>query len=408
MSRTQKPLLWLAALLFLFITSLILIFPERSLLAAAHAVNIWWDVLFPALFPFLVIAELMLGFGVVHFLGTLLDPLMRPVFRVPVIGGFVMAMGFASGYPVGAKLTSQLWDQKLINRVQGERLVAFTTTSDPIFLIGAVSVGFFHNPGLALILAASHYGAGIMVGLVMRFYGKEEPEQPKASAQKKSLLLAAFQAMHEARLKDGRNMGELLRDAVRTALELVFIIGGLVIFFSVILETLTAVGMLDILYFELNALMSALHLPTQLSQAVVNGLFEVTLGVKAAGAAAVHIPLLYKVMIAAIVISWGGLSVHAQIVSILSRTPFRYTPFLLARLIHSIFAAWLVLILWRPLQPTAAHSDFHPVWSALHLASSIHLLTYSGAVFIASLLILPALYLLYASVKWLMRRIHYS
>ncbi len=40
---------------------------------------------------------MILSFGIVHFFGTLLDPLMRPLFRVPGIGGFVMAMGFASG-----------------------------------------------------------------------------------------------------------------------------------------------------------------------------------------------------------------------------------------------------------------------------------------------------------------------
>src|SRR3984893_18367908 len=75
-------------------------YPEPGFKAAIQGRGIWWDILFPALFPFLVISELMLGFGIVDFLGTLLDPLMRPLFRLPGIGGFVVAMGFASGYPV--------------------------------------------------------------------------------------------------------------------------------------------------------------------------------------------------------------------------------------------------------------------------------------------------------------------
>ena len=68
-------------------------------------------------------------------------------------------------------------------------------------------------------------------------------------------------------------------------------------------------------------------LPPSLSHSLVGGLFEVTLGAKEAGAAATSIPLVFKVAAAAFVLSWGGLSVHAQIMSVLSNTPMRYGPF---------------------------------------------------------------------------------
>lgn len=125
---------------------LMLCYPGPYLESALRGLAIWWDVLFPSLFPFFIISEMMLGFGIVHLFGTLLDPLMKPLFRIPGSGGFVAAMGYVSGYPIGAKLTAKLWEQKMLNREEGERLVAFTTSSDPIFLIGAVSVGFFIIP----------------------------------------------------------------------------------------------------------------------------------------------------------------------------------------------------------------------------------------------------------------------
>lgn len=163
-------MVWITAALIV----VMLLYPQPILQAALTGVGIWWDVLFPALFPFFIITELLLSYGIVHFFGTLLDPLMRPLFRVPGIGGFVMAMGFASGYPVGARLTSQLYDQKLVNSEEGERLVAFTSTSDPIFLIGAVSIGFFHSVEIALILGLAHYSTGILIGLLMRFYARKQ------------------------------------------------------------------------------------------------------------------------------------------------------------------------------------------------------------------------------------------
>jgi nucleoside recognition membrane protein YjiH len=77
---------------------LMLVHPGASLDAALRGLSVWWDVLFPSLFPFFVISEMMLGFGVVHLFGALLDPLMRPLFRIPGSGGFVAAMGYVSGW----------------------------------------------------------------------------------------------------------------------------------------------------------------------------------------------------------------------------------------------------------------------------------------------------------------------
>lgn len=334
----------------------ILIYPRAAIGAALNGISIWWDVLFPALFPFLVISEVMLGFGIVHFLGTLFDPVMRPLFRVPGIGGFVFAMGFAAGYPVGSKLTAQLMDQQLMLREEGERLVAFTSTSDPIFLISAVSIGFFHDPALAVVLAAAHYGTAVLVGILMRFYkGRvQSPPPPRPEGPRVSIMKRAFQAMHAARMKDGRDLGTLLQESVVSSLQLIMVIGGLVVFLSVILEMLIQMGWMDAFVLLISGILESLGLPAALSEAVVNGLFEVTLGSKSAGSLAGAVGLQSSAAAAAFVLSWSGLSVHAQIVSIMSRAGLRYGPFLFARALHGLLAALAVMLIWEEVYPAAA------------------------------------------------------
>ncbi|WP_328804046.1 sporulation integral membrane protein YlbJ [Paenibacillus glycinis] len=346
---------WSAAVLALLLAA----FPAQALEASLRGLAIWWEVLFPALFPFFVISELLLGFGIVHFFGKILDPFMRPLFRIPGIGGFVVTMGYASGYPVGARLTAQLWEQKLINRAEGERLVAFTTTSDPIFLIGAVSVGFFHSVALAPVLAAAHYGGGLIIGLLMRFHDRHAPASSesadkggRAGRRKKSRLAEAIHAMHTARMMDGRSLGTLLQDAVQAALRLMIVVGGLVVVFSVIMELLRQTGSIEVLAGAIRLLLGAVGMPPALSDAVVSGIFEVTLGARAAGSAGGS-GLMQQAAIAAFVLSWAGLSVHAQVASLLSRTDLRYKPFLLARLLHGIIAAALVYAFWGWLGPAA-------------------------------------------------------
>ncbi|USB32568.1 sporulation integral membrane protein YlbJ [Paenibacillus sp. YPG26] len=372
-------LLLLIGLTLLF--GLMLTYPDSSWKAAVRGLAIWWDVLFPSLFPFFVISEMMLGFGIVHFLGMLLDPLMKPLFRIPGSGGFVAAMSLASGYPVSAKLTSKLREQQLITREEGERLVAFTTTSDPIFLIGAVSVGFFHNPQLAGTLAAAHYGSSLLVGLLMRFHEPGAAPTPTAPGTRAGFSLRpALKAMHEARMGDDRSFGEQLRQAVISALQLMTVVGGLVVVFSVLLEVLSASGLMTQLYELIRQVLSLLHLPSALAEPLVGGGFEVTLGAKASAAVPASVPLAFKAAAAAFILSWAGLSVHAQIASILSGTGMRYFPFLLSRIIHAVLAALLVLILWPLTGPdTEVFLSFgdpllsKPGWSGLPSAGLLML-----------------------------------
>ncbi len=336
------------------LAALMAVFPEPVLHSSLRGLAIWWEVLFPALFPFFVISELMLGIGIVHFMGKLMDPFMRPLFRIPGSGGFVLAMGYLSGYPVGARLTSQLRDQQLLTRVEGERLVAITTTSDPIFLIGAVSVGFFHQQALAPILAAAHYGGSLIVGVLMRFHGAREPEKAlrarhSGTGKPQRGLSAALKAMHEARLLDGRSFSVLLKDSIASGLRLMVVVGGLVVVFSVLMELLRQASVLGALEHSVAALFVLFGLSGDMAAPFVSGLFEVTLGAKASAEAGA--PLIHQAAAAAWVLSWAGLSVHAQIASLLSHTGLRYRPFLLARLAHSLIAAALVYLLWGWLGP---------------------------------------------------------
>ena len=379
---------------------LMLIYPASLLEAAKRGLSIWWDVLFPSLLPFFIISEMLLGFGIVHFIGKLLDPVMRPLFRVPGVGGFVMAMGYASGYPVGAKLTSRLRTQGLVTREEGERLVAFTTTSDPIFLIGAVSIGFFGSPSVALTLIAAHYGTGFILGLLMRFHARHAHDTPQTvhtastklsiSARAAQTLSRAFTAMHEARLLDGRSLGTLLREAVESSIKLMIVVGGLVVFFSVVMELMTVSSVMRIWDVFLSRILQLFGLPETLAPAFSGGLFEVTLGSKYAGAAesaGLHLQL----VAAAWVLSWAGLSVHAQVASILNQTDMRYYPILVSRFIHSMMAAAAAYVLYPWLHSAPSHIQ---TWIPSELSepvtgwqAAVHSLSWGTLVFLSMMIL---------------------
>ena len=325
----------------------IISFPQESVDASIRGLNMWWEIVFPSLLPFFIVSEMLIGFGVVRFIGVLLEPLMRPIFRVPGVGGFVWAMGMASGYPAGAKLTARLRQEGQLTRIEAERLVSFTNSSNPLFIFGAVSVGFFYKPQLGVILALSHYFGNICVGILMRFYGKiEETKENKRLG--KSKLRSALSALHQSRINDNRPIGKLLGDAVTSSVQTLMMIGGFIILFSVINKLLFHLNITGFLSGVLEIFFRILHFPESLSIPFISGLFELTLGSQMTSQVT-DATLLQQTIITSFILAFSGLSVQAQVASILAQTDIRFQPFFVARIFHGIFASIFTYLFWEPI-----------------------------------------------------------
>ncbi len=349
MSRHSPFFTLLLALSTVALVLTLVIYSQISFEAAVRGLKIWWEVVFPSTLPFIVLSEILMGLGVVHFVGVLLEPLMRPLFNVPGTGGFVLAMGFSSGYPVAAKLTTRLRQQGNISKAEGERLVSFTTTGDPLFVMGAVAIGFFHSEQMGVVLALTHYLSAVIMGLIYRFHAPFAAITKPLEKTNLPLPLRALQAMHRARIRDGRPFGKLMGDAVQSALNTLLMIGGFIIVFSVLIQLFQAIHLTQLISTFLAIFLGPFGFPPAFSKAIVAGLFEVTLGAQAASVVPDAVSMVWKAAIASAILSWGGLSVHAQVASILSETDIRVAPYLIARALHALLAAILTFVFWQPL-----------------------------------------------------------
>lgn len=117
------------------LTVALVLYPDLAFRSALRGLHIWWFVVFPALLPFFVAGQVLMGLGVVHFMGVLLERFMRPLFNVPGVGAFVVAMGLASGYPIGAVLTAKLAREGQLTTAEAERLMSFCNTAEPTLLL---------------------------------------------------------------------------------------------------------------------------------------------------------------------------------------------------------------------------------------------------------------------------------
>ncbi|SET85851.1 sporulation integral membrane protein YlbJ [Salinibacillus kushneri] len=355
----------------LFIGIAIIQNPKEALEASQRGISLWWEIVFPSLLPFFITAEILIAFGVVRFFGVLCEPFMRPLFNVPGAGSFVWAMGMASGYPSGAKLTARLRQEKQISKTEAERLVSFTNASNPLFIIAAISIGFFHDEQLGILLAVCHYVGNFFVGICMRFYGKKEyhPRLKQPLSIKR-----AFEELHETRLKDNRPFGKILGDSVINSIQTLMMIGGFIIIFSVINRLLFSLNITPFIGQFLQFIFSIVGLPDVLSIPFIAGMFEITLGAQMTSETTAT--LLQQIVIVCFVLGFNGLSVQAQVASILAETDIRFFPYFIGRILHGFFASLLALILFKPLYsdakqastgdiPVSDYVNTHSFWAEL-------------------------------------------
>ncbi|MCP1490774.1 sporulation integral membrane protein YlbJ [Peribacillus frigoritolerans] len=325
----------------------LIIFPQESFEASKGGLNIWWTIVFPSLLPFLIFSELLISFGVVRFIGVMLEPFMRPLFRVPGVGGFVWAMGLASGFPAGARFTVRLRQEEQLTRIEAERLVCFTNSSNPLFLFVAVAVGFFHNPHLGIILALSHYLGNICVGIIMRFYRLKEEKSHAKVMTKLPSIRQAFSQMHRTRIKETRPFGSLLGDAVLSSIQTLLMIGGFIILFSVVNKLLFHMNITGLLASGVGGILHIFNFPDSLSLPFISGMFEMTLGSKLTSTVE-EATLFQQTVMTSFILAFNGFSIQAQVASIIAATDIRFTPFFLARIAHGLLASIITILLWEP------------------------------------------------------------
>ena len=356
-SRDAIVTLGLAVLVVLVAVSMI-VYPEPSFKAAERGLSIWWEIVLPALLPFFIAAELLMEMGVVHFMGVLTEPLMRPVFNVPGTGSFTFTMGVASGYPLGAALSARLKDSNLATRTEAERLMCFCNTSDPLFMTGAVAVGMFKRADLAGVIIGAHYLSAVTVGVLLRFWRRKDAPSAPIKTEPGFIVTRGYRAMRRAQRENPKAFGELLGGSVKRSVNTLLTILGFMVLFSVVFELLKMAGFAGALSTAISKVIPDAVVPKVLHDSLVSGFFELTIGTSAAATSSA--PLIARVAACSAIIAWSGLSVHAQVAAVIQPSGMSVWPYTAARFLQAILAAALTVVFMRPGAAKWALPTFEP------------------------------------------------
>ena len=333
---------------FLFVCMAIsfVVFSRTNLVAATNGLTLWATCVVPSLFPFFVITNLLSHTKVVTVLGKLLDKIMRPVFNVPGIGGFAFVMGLISGYPVGAKIVSDFREKNLVTQDEGERLLAFTNNSGPLFIISSVGISLFGDTKTGLLLLCTHILACITVGILLGKFSKKSDEcfrnAHNAYYNSKSALKPKSTQFSNNNVTF-RNLGEILGNSINSSISTILLIGGFVVIFSVIISVLNQTHLLDYCSKLLTPIFNILGFNTDFAKPILSGILELTNGVNLVA----NIPIKeisQNVILCAFLLGFGGFSVLLQVFSIISKTDLSIKKYLFGKLLQGIFAAFYTFV----------------------------------------------------------------
>lgn len=319
-------------IIVIFLT-LTVTFSETSFKSAHTGFILWANNVVPALLPFFICIELIKATNFMEALGKLLKPIMKPLFNVPGSGAFAVIMGISSGYPVGAKIVSDLRENNCCTKTEGERLLSFTNTSGPLFIIGSVGIGMFDNSKIGLLLLLTHFVASILVGFLFRFY----------QTSNKTVQVHTYISNDKPPFKFSM-LGELMSNAIKNSISTLLLICGYMIFFSVLINVFNNTNISLYISKIIELMLSVFGFSKEMSLPIIRGILEVTGGISELSSLKT-IDYLEVLPCVAFVLGFGGFSVCMQVNSIISKTDLSIKPYIIGKFLQATIASLLTFIM---------------------------------------------------------------
>lgn len=282
-------------ILFLLIISFgfLVLFPGTAFDGAKSGLLLWFQVVLPTLFPFLVITNMMERL-------------------LPISSGriYTIFTGFLSGYPIGAKSCNFVVQEGKVTKKEGQFLLSFCNNASPAFLLNYVFVRCLQITDKRFLLLLVIYTSAILSAFLL-YPGR-------TTLKTNSLPLAKPSASSSTLSFD---------NVIMASFEVITKIGGYIILFSLLANIIRV------------------HLPISGTVKIfICGALEITTGINLLSESLLSYQT--KLLLGMFIASFGGLSALFQTQSVIKSnlSILRYTLTKLAGAGICVLITWLLLL----------------------------------------------------------------
>lgn len=274
----------------------ILIFIKKDIMyyTIYNTVILWFKNIVPNLLPMFIITSLIIESNLIINICNIFGKLFNKIFKCSNYGIFIYFLSLFTGSPSNAKYINDLVNNNLISNTLSDKLLLFTSNYNILLIYSLLTL--YLNKSISFKIISIIIISNIIVGLIFRNIN--------------------YIDLKTNYIKRKINISKIIKDTLNTLLMIL----GTLIFFNIIINLLPIKNML--------------------LKNILNGFLEITTGLK--GLEYLDISTNIKILLSTIYLSFGGLSIHTQIKSILPDT--NYTLFLKSRLYAVIISIVLLII----------------------------------------------------------------
>lgn len=273
--------------------TILLFNPSIYAQSCLNGISVWALKVLPLLFPFFVLTRIIVGLSSQK--QSFMDKFWNKCYNVQSYGFSTFFLSTLAGYPMGAKLISNLYENGQVDSVQAKKMLSFCSVSGPMFMLGTVGIAILKSPKAGMLILISNIIASIVNGLLYR--GKSNPTTTLKSYNPKEKT-------------------NLLSDSVYDSLISILMVGSYIVLSFLIIDILQN---LHITQFLSSVVCSVFQCRQEqhVVISVINGFFEITRGI--IDLSACNLSLKFKTIISSTLIGFGGISILMQSLNFLSK-----------------------------------------------------------------------------------------
>ena len=307
--KKMKNLLYAFGILELLL--FLLIHPAESLACARAGMTLWLNTLIPTLLPFIILTGILTRMDIIQELLSPFERCFRIALGVSSWGGYIFILGMLCGYPLGAKLASDLYVSNRISKKEALYLTTFCNNPSPAFVITYLSKFCLKDTVPAAMIFFSIFFTDLVCMLFFRFvvYKNTFSDCPVPAGSDKET----------SNITSNEN---LLDVSIMNGFETIARLGGYILLFSILAGCIR--------YY---------HLFPAFWQYMLLGFTEITTGLSFLAASGLPSVMCISLSVAAT--ASGGLCILAQTRSILHRD-LSLIPYIVSKCISAILATGII------------------------------------------------------------------
>ncbi len=306
-------------LLTIFIISIIitaLISPSDYIAGTLGAFILYSKNVLPALFPFIFFNKMLTMIGSANELSSMLKKPLAKIYHAPAISGYVIIMSIFCGYPIGSKLTRDLYDNNAISKSECVIINILSSVCGPIFIIGTIS-GMLGSTKYGYIIYFSHLLSAFVNGFIYR--PKNKPDTSNYTIK--------------------QNYDDILSKTMVDSIISIAIVGGYIAIMSFFITMLDKIQLTKLV----TTMFGYFGVEQDVSKAIWYGLFEMTRGIS--NLSNCNLAPIFSISISTFLVTFGGVCIALQSLNYSQKCGITISKYLLSKITQAIIATIFSIIL---------------------------------------------------------------